>query len=381
MIGNPMHNFLAFLPFIIFSVFILIIIASRFIFNPVKKKMGELGGRINRNGEGVFSIDGQPITLKYTPGSRNRSPEFSLSTSGSFGADLVIRRETSQDRFYKKIGLNQEVPISDRELEDKFYFECDVPEFVNQLLSNADVKPLVLDIFNTFSSIVITQNICIFKLYPSSPLEDIAQESITDASRKLLSFVRFIPQNIGEPHPELASFRMWRFILYFIGITALVGGMVFFIWASVSFRIVDEARAWYWSLTASISVVVCMLYLAYLKIKGFSTSSRVFICFLITFSMGTLLSARFGGAVYNGVFDQSSTKKFEQVVINKYTTTHKGTRTYHVVIEPWHPAMSYWESTVTHRAYTSISLGSTLYQIFTKSGRLGFEWVVGERVR
>src|SRR6266478_1555167 len=99
-----------------------------------------------------------------------------MFTAGSFGADLVIRRETGLDTFFMKIGLNKEVPILDRELADKFYFECDVPEFLQQFFSNSEMKPLVLDILEAFDFIEITKNSCTFRKYPCGALDNTSHE-------------------------------------------------------------------------------------------------------------------------------------------------------------------------------------------------------------
>ncbi len=373
-------NFWYLLPVVIYLSTIVFIFVLVIFSNPMRKKIKEFDGQMNRQGEGIFSIDAKPVIIKYFPGFRGRSPEFRISTPGTFGAKLVVRTETSQDKFYKKIGLNSEVQIPDKELDDKFYFECDIPEFLNQLFLNSDVKPLVLDILTNFSSIEITKNICTFKQYPSGALENISKESITVATRKLLMFVTFIPRAVGNPHLELASFRIWRFILYFGSNIVLIGGIVFWAWASISFRIVDTFRFWYLSAGWAFACVSIGAYLAFLRIKGFSTSARVFIHFLISFGIGTLLLVRFGGAAFNGIFDKSSVKKFEQVVINKYMTTHKSSTTYHVVVEPWHSGKSGWEFTVGQGEYAHIKPGSTHCQILTKSGRLGFELVISERL-
>src|SRR5690348_1702461 len=122
----------AFIPFLLFIVIIGVVIFIVFNFNnSFKKLVTDLGGRINNQGLGVFVFQGREIFVQYTPGSRNRSPELKIYTKGEFGADLLIRYETSKDKFYKQIGLNRELQISDREANDKLYFECDDQEFLN----------------------------------------------------------------------------------------------------------------------------------------------------------------------------------------------------------------------------------------------------------
>jgi hypothetical protein len=348
--------------------------------NPVKKKMKLMGGSFNNKGEGLLSVDGKAFKLQYTAASRNRRPELKLSVPGQFPAELTIRIETSQDRFYKQIGLNNEVQLADQQLNDKFYFECDVEEFLKLLFLNSDVKPLVLDIMSSFSSIEITKKGCTFKQYPSAALESISHETILSYARKLISFVKYIPSSISTPHPELVSFQQWRFILYLLGGLASLSGFISFVWADTSFRIVDSLKFWNLTLTWALFIILPIGYFAFLRIKGFSTSARVLIYFILSFSIGIVLLTRFGGAVYNGKFDHSLVKKFNQVVINKYTTRHKSSTYYHVVVAPWHAGQKWWGFTVGSQTYSFIQPGVTHYEIATKEGLLGYEWIISEHL-
>jgi hypothetical protein len=407
-----MNYFFALLPvIIIFTVLIVCLILNSF-FNPLKKMMQELAGQVNVKGEGILSMEGRSVSIKYIPGSRNRRPEFRMFTAGSFGADLVIRRETGLDTFFMKIGLNKEVPILDRELADKFYFECDVPEFLQQFFSNSEMKPLVLDILEAFDFIEITKNGCTFRKYPCGALENISLEPpsgsagspanpdltgiflkyagkgseniskdfVMASAGKLLKFVSCIPQTFIEPHPELAAFKVWRAVLYAIGTVAMISGIVFLMWASASFRVVDEFKAW--SLTAELFCAIFFgaSYLAFLVIRGFSTSARVFIYFLVSFGIGSLLCLRYGGAVYNGFFDTSPIKQFEQTIVYKYTSTGKHSTYYHLDVSPWREGMKGWSFQVSRGTYNQVRINQTHCLIATKSGCLGFEWVVFQKV-
>jgi hypothetical protein len=121
-------------------------------------------------------------------------------------------------------------------------------------------------------------------------------------------------------------------------------------------------------------------YLAFIIIRGFSTSSKVFSCFVITLTMGAIFLGRYGGAIVNGIEDRSVTQDHEQIVIDKYTTTHKNSTTYHVVVKAWAPHKDNWSLTVGSSSYRQIKIGSTHFRIKTKKGKLGFEWVVSEKM-
>jgi hypothetical protein len=344
----------------------------------MRRKIKELGGKINRKGEGVFTVDGQTVAVQYFSG--EGGPWFKISVSGTFGSQLTIRPETSRDKFYKKIGLNKEMQISDAEIDKDLFFECDTPEFAKQLFLSAQVKPLILKIFSYFNSIEITRDKCTIKRFPCEKLNKINNEIITDSARKLLNFVSFIPRSVSSYHSEVFSFKSWRAILYFIGYGLLVCGGICTLWANISFRVVDAMRLWLLSISINIAIFVAALCFAFQKIKGFSTSSKVLIHFLFSFGIGIVLLGRYGFAVTNGILDMTPAQKFEQVLINKYTETGDNSTTYHAVVAPWRPARSGWKFTVSQGEYGRIRVGKTYYAIITKSGRFGFEWVLSERL-
>jgi hypothetical protein len=365
--------------FLAFTVAIIIFVTTK---RPMtmRKKAEGLGGKINGKGAGVFIIDGKTLVMEYSPGCRNSPSWFKISTSGTFGSELVIRLETPRDKFYKKIGLNQEVQVSDQKIDERLFFECDKPEFIKQLFLDQDVKLLVLKILCCFNTILITGNTCTFTRSPSEALDQISNEEITDSARMLLTLVSSIPKSDLGYHPEVVFFKSWRALLYVIGYGILICGVVSFLWANFSFRVVDSLRLWLISIAVNVFLFAAVSYFVFQKIKGFSTSSKVFIHFLFSFGIGILLLGRYGFAVANGNFDEAPAQRFERVVIDKYFTTGKSSTTYHVVLAPWRLGARPWQFTVGQGEYSGINLGKTYYMIATKPGKFGFEWVVSEKL-
>ena len=360
------------------AIIVFIVVAIK-LFDPMRKKIKEICGGVNRKGVGIFTVDGKTITMKYFAGSRNSSPRLKISTYGIFGCELVIRRETSRDKFYKKIGLNQEIQVPDKEIDEELFFECDIPEFTKQLFLNADVKPLALKILSYFNSIEITRDTCTLTKCPCERLDNISNEVIVDSARNLLIFVSFIPRFISSYHPEVLSFKKWGTALYFIGYGILACGVICFI-LSFAFRVVEPLRLWLLSIAVNILLFSGATYFAFQKIKGFSTSSRSLMHFIFSFGIGILLLGRYGVAVANGILDKTPVQEFKQVLVDKYTTRHKSSTTYHVVVSSWLPANPGWRFTESKEEYSRIQIGKTYYMIVTKSGRFGFEWVLYERL-
>ncbi len=371
-----MTFFWMFLPFILISSVIIVV----FVFmNPVRKRMKELGGSIQAFGDGVFDVDGKQIRLKYVRGSKGSAPQVLLSISGSFPAELVVRRETGMDRFFKQIGLNREFQTMDPQFNEKFYFECDDEAFLNKFFIKEDVKLLVSEVLDVFTSIVITRNACVFQKRGGKRLEEMSKEDILSYSRKLVKISSAVPVAGQDLYAVGPSFKLWRIILYCVSITAAVSGLIVYILAETGFRVIEGQRLWSVSFPASVLLTVIVSFLAYLKIRGYARSAEVWIVFVIFFLFGAVMLGRYGMAIYNGVYDISEPRRFETTVIDRFYRTNKHSRSYFVIVRPWHEGMPVWELRVSQEEYANIQIGQTRYEIFTKEGRLGFEWVLRQQ--
>jgi hypothetical protein len=101
---------------------------------------------------------------------------------------------------------------------------------------------------------------------------------------------------------------------------------------------------------------------------------------MLLFAIGLLMCLRYGGVVYNGYFDQSQLKEFEEVITNKYTTASRSSTDYHLTVSPWRVGIKGWSFIVSEKDYFLVNVGQTRCLIYTKSGKLGFEWVTKEKI-
>jgi len=391
---------IVFLPFLFIIFFIRV--CSGF-FSPLRKTVSELGGKINWKGEAVFPYKGKDIYLRYIPGTRYTSPTFKIYLFGLFGGQMLIRRKKFNDKLYQQIGLNRELRVSDGQLDERFYFECDDQGFLDRLLISPNAKSDIVDILGSYSDIEITPGKCLLTKssvsYTSILTKEnlmLAKEKLTElrklsgpnasmfskenliiSAEELLEFSSLIP-GFGAEHPGFIGFKIKQVVLYFLGGVIILAGGVSYFW-SLTYPVVDALRLWKWSSGCSVPIALIVSVVAFLMIKGFSTSSKSFMFFITTFCIGSLLIGRFGTAVYNGKYDISPVEKFDSTVISKYLTYGKNTTYYHVVLEPWRVGMRNWAVTVSENSYNTISPGITQYEILTRAGRLGFEWIISQQ--
>lgn len=375
-----MTDFIVLIPLIIFFVGIgFVVFTIRKSSNSFKKLISDIGGTVNGRGEGVVSLQGKEVFVKYTPGSKNRSPEFQIYTPGLFGAPLVIRPETARDRFFKRIGLNRELEVPDFETNERLYFECDDQQFLQQLFLNANVKQELFEVLKNYSSVEISPKRCLFKKYPSFELSLITPQWVKESIERLVKFASIVPPASGN-HFELTAFKLKSALLYSVGMVAFGAGIVAFFGASIAYPVVEGMQLWGASANHVVPIVLTGAAVGFYLIKGFSKSATVFLYFVIPFCIGVVLCGRYGTAVYNGYYDTAEPTVFETVIFDKYTTTHKGSTTYHVVAQAWRSNLPNWEFTEDSNTYARIKPGETRCRITTKPGRLDFEWILDEEL-
>ncbi len=344
------------------------------VYNPLKEAMAQLGGKINYKGEAVFSLQGREICVKYYRGSRHSMPYIRMYVPGNFAGRLHIRYENSMDRFFKSIGLNRELQVSDRTTNSKLYFEGENQEFLKRLFTNPAAKEKVFELVTNSSSITITPSRCQVRMVCASKFTPMEKDLMVMAAKQLVSLAALIPSTT-DSHPDQAIFMIKRLCLYMSGSIALVVGIFSLGKGIMFYPIVDYGHLWIMSFACSVVIIVGVGAVVFLFIRGYSTSSKVFIYFLCTFSIGIILCARYGTAVMNGAQDISPVKQFDQVVMRKYMTTHKRSTTYHVDIKPWRSNRSAWSFTVNSNEYNSINPNQTVYRISTRQGAYGWEWI------
>lgn len=290
------------LVFLLFVILLLFICVVFFRINAFKKLVAPLGGKGTASGTAVFPLRGKDIFLKYvssnTP-SRDLS-ELHVYIKGAFGARCVLRPKGALDQFYIDIGLARELNAADPGLKDKVYFECEDQEFLNRLLINKKTHGKILGLLNDYTRIEITRDTCRFKKnMPWVP--SMTQENLLKMANDVLDFAAQIPLG-GADGIEFKAFESRRRIFAILGTMILALGAVCFL-RSAPFAHVESWRLWLWSLMYSAVVWLVVLPVAFQMLKGFSTSPRIFLYFLLTFCPGIVLIGRYGTAIYNGVYD------------------------------------------------------------------------------
>lgn len=97
--------------------------------------------------------------------------------------------------------------------------------------------------------------------------------------------------------------------------------------------------------------------------------------FLLGFPL--LMCATQIGIIINGALDESQTQTFHTVVVSKRESHGvRGGMHYYIRVEDWYDLHQTVQVKVSHSNYETIQIGDSL-DIKTKSGYLGYEWMIG----
>ncbi len=367
-----MKFFIVSLPVLFVSIFIF----ARVLTNPMRKKIAGLNGRPLGLTGGVIDIDGKEVCLDFEQGSKGKSPLLKFWMKGDFSRRLVIRKENGFDRFCKNIGLTGECKTTDPAFNDAFYFECDDPQFLGKMFAQQKSRDLVRGALDHFVSIEITPTTCLLRLRPNKHLDKYTDEEVRHLARTVLDITKIIPQDTGAPEGAAKAFVLRLTVLLTVSIILLVAGIGVWIYAEVHYRIIEGGRLWSLVLPWWVAAFVCWQWFSFMLIKGFSRSGLAFVmCFLFSFA-GSLLLARYGAAVYNGFKDVSPIAAYQAIAVDKYYHTNKHSRSFYVFLSPWQEGRGPYELSVQWGDYQATQSGVTRYQVQTKSGIMGLEWLV-----
>ena len=118
------------------------------------------------------------------------------------------------------------------------------------------------------------------------------------------------------------------------------------------------------------------LIIALKLIKGRSCSHRELIIILVL-SLVAFPGAGMGlGAFLNGWLDQSGSTSHVVLVMEKYTTSTKNGKNYHLALKSWRKNKYSESLRVSSGEYMRVKPDITKMKIVTKPGYYGFEWVV-----
>lgn len=326
--------------------------------------------------------DGISYTVNFKRKGKKRSTTGTLriSVRAISHAEFKISKESSLDRVAKAIGLSKEVQSGDRNFDEHHYILSDSVAFSTALLKVVEVRQEIASIFMLGFDRVEHDGATI------SAVMNTANRSDGDASHRTDCVVRAlqgISQEISKTCvaavDNLLAASTKRTISYSICIGAGLTGLIFTIWGSSAYPLINSGELFRDSLEYSVPLYVIVLCLMFFMLRGRSSSHRDFIAFFFIALVGFPLAGYGIGIILNGRNDPGPLIQHSQLITDRYTTTttKKGRKTthYHVRYDYWGQPPHQLSHSVSSSEYSAVVPGRSRVEIGVKPGKLGYEWI------
>ena len=355
------------------------------IIRRVRMKQGglfNLGKNIPGNlapGKEVPGIyNGRDYFQLYNPGGKNVPSSYTIKIECSSSGIFSVGRETGFDRFFKSLGVTREIQTGDKDFDQKFFINTNALEFTRAFFMNPEKCLSVKNIFeHGFTKVEHDGKTMAAICSPVQFKEPLDQTAI----QKIVSFLVELSEHINE-HPDEGAFQVnkgWkikRIAAFSIPILLFMVGIPTFFFGLFEYTPLDKWELFLRTLKFSGPSFLFFLIIALKLIKGRSSSHRELIIILIL-SLVAFPGAGMGlGTFLNGWLDQSGSTSHEVLVMEKYTTSTKNGKNYHLVLKSWRKNRYSEKLQVSSSEYARVKPDRTKMKVVTKPGYYGFEWVV-----
>jgi len=354
------------------------------IIRRVRMKQGGLL-RVNKNLPGGLTpgkeitdtCNGTDYYQLFTPGGKNVPSSYKIKIECSSSGFFCIGRETGFDRFFKSLGIANEIQSGDKDFDNKFFIETDAVNFTRTYFMSSEKRRAVDSILDHGFTKVEHDGKTMTAICSPVQFKKPLDETVI---QKVVSSLILLAQNINEhPGEDIAQLNKgWkakRTVAFTIPVLLYIVGIPTFLIGLFNYTPLDKWALFLTTLKYSVPSFLLFLTVAVKLIKGRSTSHRELIIILIL-SLISFPGAGMGlGTFLNGWLDQSAATPHLAIVMKKYTTSSKNGKNYHVVLKSWRENKYSESLRVSSSEYGRAKPDKTRMRIVTKPGHYGFEWI------
>lgn len=327
--------------------------------------------------------DGHKFYYEYYAGSKNRPSSFRIWLDSPSQGGFKIGRERVLDTFFKRLGIAVEIQTGDAEFDGLFYIRTDHVAFTRSFLYVPETRESMKVVHRLgFTELSHDGKSIEAKISPFN-LPKMNTSLNTDAVLgELVELARRMPaDSVEKSYTGMPGWKLRRNAVYTINTVVVAGGVGLLVWGLASYTPLRAFDIFIWSTEFSIPALLLFMVAMVYLLKGRSSSHTDL---LINFGMAAigLPLACFGGAMsLNGYLDVSEIRYYDTKVIGKRYSTSRNSTNYYASLESWNPDRQREEVRINQSIYRKINAGGTIMTIATRPGRLGFEWIVGYRIK
>jgi len=347
---------------------------------------GGLGGLEVRWDEKRNAFQWQNRRYRYErqQGSRNSPPSFSVFLEcGATGGDFEVTGESGFDRFFKQIGVTREVQTGDEAFDQRFYIASDAPLFARECFNLPERREAARRLFEKNAAKIAHRGNVLSVLWKGRSSHTEGASNLKETVEILAVLAQDLPQNrevlspAGTGEGVCSSYRAWV-----IGLAAgsLATGLISVIWASSSYPVFDAGELFLFTLKFSLPALAVFLYFAVTTLAGNSRSHRdILLAGFLALAGSLLLGCGIAG-LYNGMNDISAPEGHTTMIVDKHIHRSKNSKTYKLIVRSWRQGHTIEDLTTNSRNYSKVVPGKDRAVVYTKPGKLGFEWLVSYRL-
>lgn len=332
--------------------------------------------RIGKGQSGQGICENVQYNYEYIQGHSKRPPSLSLSVPcpSSAPAIFTVTRENAFDRFFKRLGVALEIDTNDTDFDNQYYIASDYPEFAQQTFGHSRKREAVKNLFAFgFKTLTLKNNVLTAKWDNFRPKEPPMEQTLSQLAADLVRVAQNMP---SAPPPAPLPWKKIRLAVFIVHGLILLSGIVFAMMGGIEYTPLDGGSLFLQSLKISAPLWILSLWITLQLLKGHSTSHHEWLIVFFISLIGFPLAGFGYGATGNAWLDKSEPVIHSVTVADKYITTNKNNKSYHMVVNSWREQPETESFSINRSSYNSIQPGITKALIRTKPGYFKFEWLV-----
>lgn len=298
---------------------------------------------------------------------------------------FTLRRETWFDRIAKKLGVAREWQTGDDEFDAATFIVSEDWALLETVSADPELRALLVALLQMErgGKLECVKGRLSFIGMPSDGYRDVSDElARQQLCRQLHSPLAKVRDRLAhiavgdweaDRDPALRRRAWFAGISVFLGVAGITGFFVELGFAR--FQIVrDMIPYWSWVAVAMLGGALMLGMLAWLRRSPHTHA--VLVDILLVALPGAWFAANAVLTWYNERYDVEPSVRFAVTVESVYTVKHKGSTTYHLVVERWPDGRGERDVVVPEREFMQLGTGNCVFALW-HPGRLGDSWVSG----
>jgi hypothetical protein len=311
---------------------------------------------------------------------RHSAPFFEVTAECLSKGDFRIVKESWIDILLKMMGMFREIQTGDADFDKKFYIETNTPHLASAFLKEVRTREIVEQIFQTgFTELEQDGSVMKAKWKHFVITGDFDPSFVEKTGKAIVSLAGAVPETFEvTAEPRISHLRIQRKVTFALSYLLAIIGYFLFSYGGALYPPLEEGMVW-GSFTYSLPLFILFMGYVIFLFKGSASSYRVLFTFLGFSLAGFVLSGMGLATVINGAADSGKMSVYTVKVIEK---SEAGSRpkNYYVHVESWRSDMKRTKIRIPFETYREVQPYQTRFNIYTKPGRLGFEWLAGWEV-